>query len=452
MEKITLEDLRKKHVEAFASMRQIQDKADAEKRGLNETEKAQFDDLVKVADELKISIDVAEEALRRDHQARHEAETLRPGPAKSARINPSAEPVYAEAKRDFRLQAFTGPDGARRAYEFGRWLQASLFGNEASYRWCRDRGIMSPEQRTMSAGINSAGGYVVPEQFAQSIIDLRETYGVARQACNIMPMTTDVMSIPRVASNTTAYYVGEGAEITASDMAVNQVQLVAKKLAVLTKISSELAEDAFVNVADMVARDAAWNFAKSEDQALFIGDGTSTYGGVNGLKTLFENTAYAGRVTTASGHDTFAELDYDDLMSLIGKLPSYALPRAKWYCSPTFKAMVLDNLSVTAGGGTKSDLAGPVISSFMGYPIVTSALLPAGATTDYTSLVVCYFGDMSLAATLGARRQITVALDTSRYFEYDLSAVRVTERFALNVHDIGDTTNAGPIVALYGNS
>lgn len=452
----TLDELRAEHTALAEQMRLLTEKVDAENRAMNEAEKATFDSAEKSARELKISIDVAEDALRRDSLARTLEETQRPTAIRTPRMNPSAgiEPLYAEARRDWKLKAFTGQDGGKRAYEFGRWLQATVFGNEHASRWCRDRGLISPEQRTMVGAVNGSGGYVVPEQFAQSIIDLRESYGVARQSCNIMPMSSDVMSIPRVGGNTTAYYVGEAAEITASDMAVEQVQLVARKLAVLTKISSELAEDAVVNVADMVARDAAWNFAKAEDQALFLGDGTSTYGGVNGLKGLFNASALAGRVDVATAtHNLLTEIDYDDIMAMVSALPEYARPRAKFYCSSAFKALVFDNLSVTVGGGAnKSDLSGPAAGQFMGYPIVVSQTLPAGAATDYNNTVICYFGDMALAATLGTRRNITVALDNSRYFEYDLAAIRVTERYALTVHDVGTTSVAGPIVGLYGSS
>jgi HK97 family phage major capsid protein len=61
------------------------------------------------------------------------------------------------------------------------------------------------------------------------------------------------------------------------------------------------------------------------------------------------------------------------------------------------------------------------------------------------------FGDLSLAATLGDRRQITVGLSQDRYFVEDQIGIKATQRYDINVHDLGDTSDAGPLVALYGN-
>jgi hypothetical protein len=35
-----------------------------------------------------------------------------------------------------------------------------------------------------------------------------------------------------------------------------------------------------------------------------------------------------------------------------------------------------------------------------------------------------------------------------RYFEFDQTGIRGTQRYDIVVHDLGDGTNAGPIVAL----
>jgi HK97 family phage major capsid protein len=453
---MNLEEMRAAHAELVAQATAIRDKAKSEDRALTESEKKTIDENLVKAAELKTSIDVAEDAVREANLAAATEEVTRPTPTRTQRIAPSiaSDRLYAEAKRDFKLKAFTGPDGARNAYGFGRWLRASLFGDEASYRWCRDRGLMNAEQRVMSSGVNTAGGYVVPEQFSQTIIDLRETYGVARQACRIMPMASDTMNIPRVASGLTGYYVGEGGEITASDMALGQVSLVAKTRAILSKITSQLAEDSIISIADLLAKDAAWNFAKAEDDALFVGDGTSTYAGVQGLKSLFEaSPTLAGAVDCVTATDTWPEVAYDDVCAVIAACPAYALPNAKWYCSPAFKAAVLDNLSVSAGGANKADIATAAAGAFMGYPIIVSPSAPTGTiSTNWNNLAMCYFGDLGMAATLGTRRDITVAVDGSRFFEYDMLAIRVTERFALNVHDVGNTTTAGPVVAMIGKT
>jgi len=43
---------------------------------------------------------------------------------------------------------------------------------------------------------------------------------------------------------------------------------------------------------------------------------------------------------------------------------------------------------------------------------------------------------------------MTIADSDDRYFEYDQRAYRVTCRMDINHHSLGDTSTAGPVVAL----
>ena len=80
-------------------------------------------------------------------------------------------------------------------------------------------------------------------------------------------------------------------------------------------------------------------------------------------------------------------------------------------------------------------------------------VLPAGtAATDYNDKPMILFGDMRKAVTFGSRRDTTLKVDGSRYLEFDQVAVMGTERYDINVHDLGDNTDAGPLVALIGSS
>ena len=64
--------------------------------------------------------------------------------------------------------------------------------------------------------------------------------------------------------------------------------------------------------------------------------------------------------------------------------------------------------------------------------------------------IVAVFGDLSQAASFGDRRQTTIQVSDSALnaFEQDEMAIRGTERFDINVHDTGSSTESGPIVGL----
>jgi HK97 family phage major capsid protein len=57
-----------------------------------------------------------------------------------------------------------------------------------------------------------------------------------------------------------------------------------------------------------------------------------------------------------------------------------------------------------------------------------------------------------MAATFGERRGIRIKTSDQRYFEYDQLGIQGTERIDINIHDVGDTSNAGAMIMLSTNS
>ena len=62
------------------------------------------------------------------------------------------------------------------------------------------------------------------------------------------------------------------------------------------------------------------------------------------------------------------------------------------------------------------------------------------------------FGDLGMACTLGERRGITMAVSTDRYFEEDMIGIKCTARWGISCHNLGDGTNAGPVIGFEGTS
>ncbi len=331
------------------------------------------------------------------------------------------------------------------AYQAGMWARATLLGDDKAMRWCNDHGV-----RVMTGAALSKGGAVVPEQMSQAIIDLRERYGVARQLLRIVPMASDTLMVPRRTGGVTAYFVGEEDAITASDKSWDQVQLTARKLGALTRFSTDYAEDAVIDVAEDLANEMAYAFAEKEDDCCFNGDGTSTYGGIVGFRTkIIDGNHSAGAIDAASNHDTFAELDADDINSLMAALPEYAADMATFVCSRPANTLVFDALKQAAGGNTIQTLAGRPQLNYLGYPIRISQKMPT-SIGDLSNVAMLLFGDFSKAATMGDRRGFTIRVLNERYAEYDQIGIVATERFDIVVHDLGDTSVAGPVVALIG--
>lgn len=368
--------------------------------------------------------------------------------------------VPATVRRYGRLRNFQHESTA---YAFGMWALACN-GNRRAHAWCQQNGLPIVRDTSGPAsnqdhveGINSQGGFLVPEQFENDLIDLRETYGVFRRNAKVRPMRSDTRSDPRRTGGLTAYFVGEMQQGTASTKTWDRVQLTAKKLMVLSLISNELSEDAVISIGDDLAGEIAYAYTLKEDQCGFLGDGTADYGGIQGICWKFEqNSSLAGHLTPGSGDDTFAELSLADFNQLVGALPVYAHRNAKWYISQYGFANSMSNIMYSAGGNNKMDVGGQQVETFLGYPVErVQVMVGAG---DQTGKAMVLFGDLEKSSSFGDRRQTTIdfsrdaTVDGKSAFEYDAIGVRGTERFDIVNHDIGDTSTAGPVVALVGNT
>lgn len=354
------------------------------------------------------------------------------------------------------LRNFTGQRADEKAYRFGKWFLAAR-GVESAVQYCRDNGIVLT--RVHTEGVNESGGYTVPEEFGNDLIDLREVYGVLRRNAKIIPMASDTRSDPRRTGGLTAYFLNESDSITQSTKGWDRVSLTAKKLGVLARYTSELNEDSVINMADDLAGEISYAFAVKEDDCGFNGDGTSTYGGITGIREKIKGLSgtianIAGLVVaTGTGYGTnYNSVVLTDFEAVVGKLPVFADgPRAKWYCHKAFFWNVMNKLSLAAGGNTEKNISDGSAPRFLGYDVEFVQIMPKSSAV---SQVCALLGDLSLGVRLGTRRDTTIAISEHSRFANDEIEIRGTERFDINVHDVGNasaTASArveGPIVGL----
>jgi HK97 family phage major capsid protein len=328
------------------------------------------------------------------------------------------------------------------AYAAGMWFKAAIFDNAEAADWCKSRGIAVT--KAQGEGVDSAGGFLVPEELMANIIVLREQFGVFRQECRVIPMGSDTLNWPRRVGGLTAYFTGENQAVTESQAQWDNINLTAKKLGALTRMSNEIAEDAVVSIADWLVGEIAYAFAAKEDDSGFNGDGTSSYGGIRGLTTIFQDGSHtAGQYQVSSA--TLTSMVVADIMGVIGLLPQYALANAKFYMSQQMFYTAAGVCLAKAGGNTTLTLADPLTPRLLGFPVKFAQKLPI--TTPGSGKPMFYFGDLAMASALGERRGVTIRRSDHRYFENDQIGLLGTERFDINNHDLGDNTNAGPLVA-----
>jgi HK97 family phage major capsid protein len=338
-------------------------------------------------------------------------------------------------------------DTIKRAARISGHFMKALNGDESSRLLLAKDGFTLT--RALNEGADSAGGFLVPTSFDDSVLAILETVGAAR-AGGIEIRQTDSGGSFRPRRTTTglsAAFVSEGQVIPSSTLLLDAVEFAPKRRAILTSVSSELFEDSAVEIGTLVSQAVAYAFAALEDDCVFNGDGTSVpFGGTEGVSKK-PVSGMKGYVQAASSHHTFLTLDATDLSNLMAGVMAAAIPGAAWFCSNQFYSQTICRLSVSSGGLVMSPNGRP---SFLGHDVYMSSKLPNGLVADYTGLPMCYFGDISMAATICERRQTTIALSRQQGLDADITKLRATQRQDIVVHDVGSTTAAGPIAVLTG--
>ena len=402
-----------------------------------EARQAQYDALLAKAERIKAAIAKSEAAEARKNELLKVLNRAAPETAVKTRIE-------AVSYRGYKPGVFQSPEMAHRC---GQWLKAH-FGDHNARQWCSDQ--LGAEYRDMGGQVNSLGGNLVFEQFADTIIRLVETFGVAPTAFQNVTMVSDTLLVPKRLTGVTGYWIGENTTITTSDPTATMVQLVAKKLAIATKVSNELLADNSISVAQWLAQEYATEMAARIDDAAFNGTGTSAYGGIRGLVQIDDGTHTASIQSAATGNTSVAALDIDDYVACLAKLPRYAIGTSAWYMHPgvyhnSVQRMMLSSgtagsgtIGALSGGNTAANLAQGTPNTFLGLPVVWVLKMTAAPTT----------GTIALAGIMAMKSDMQVASSTDRYFEAYQTAFRAIQRLDINVHSLGSTTEAGPVVAL----
>jgi len=349
-----------------------------------------------------------------------------------------------------------------RAYRFGMWALATIsqsmphrFYSQQAVNFCLDEGLIFNAAHS-EGGSDTTGAHIfVPTEFGTDLILLREEFGLARQLFNNVPMSSDTKTEPRQLSGLTAYFTAENAAATESTMSFDDVTLVAKKLTAISRLSNELNADAAISFGDKLVREIAYAFASKEDDCAFNGDGTSTYGGMTGVRTrMDELTAGTAPGLILGAGNAYSELTLANFQSVVGALPQYADgPGTAWVCHKTFAHTVMQRLALAAGGVTSTEIInGASVMMFLGYPVRISQKFPS---VEANSQIPVLFGNFAQGAMFGSRTgSETIAFSSEAtvggesMWERDQIGVRGTERFDVVVHDYGSNSTAGPIVGL----
>lgn len=168
------------------------------------------------------------------------------------------------------------------------------------------------EERALSEGTDSAGGFTVPTPLANDFIDLMRSQTRAIQAgAMTVPMDSATLAIARLESDPTVAWRAENASIAEGDPTFGRTLFEAKTIAGKVTLSRELADDS-INVGRMIQTALAGAMAVELDRAAIYGDGQ------NNAPTGVWHTS--GINSVSMGTNGAALANYDKLLDAVFEL------------------------------------------------------------------------------------------------------------------------------------
>ncbi len=180
----------------------------------------------------------------------------------------------------------------------------------AFYKFVQGGNLNADEQRTLSAGSASGGGYTVPQSFRDKLVKKLEEMNIMRRLGTVITTDNDT-DIPIVLDRGEAAWTDENGAYNESDETFGQITISAHKLTRIIKVSEELLQDTGIDLEAHLVLAFAQSLAKAEEAAFVNGDGVKKPTGVF-VDAQVGVTASSGSAITA-----------DEIIDLY-----YSLPRA----------------------------------------------------------------------------------------------------------------------------
>jgi HK97 family phage major capsid protein len=264
-----------------------------------------------------------------------------------------------------------------------------------------------------------------PEDYGQLIDNVIEAKSIAFRAGTKVSTGAESIRFPLLTADpATGWYV-EGTQISLTDPTTNELVVVPKKVAGLTQISNEAAEDSNPAVADQIGQSLGRSIAKKIDAAFFTATTTNGPSGLPSLSASY-NVIDTGTITFSS-LDPFHE----------GKAAALAdgADVSVWILAPDV-ALTLSKTKQLASGSNVGLFDSTGIGdgvTLAGVPVLVSTDVAAGNA----------WGLDSSQVLIVQRTGTKVVRSADAVFDYDAIQVRATARISFGF------ANPAGVVRLY---
>ena len=225
----------------------------------------------------------------------------------------------------------------------------------------------------LQEGVDSDGGYLVPEEYDKRLIDVLTEENIFRSLATKIT-TSGQHKINIAATKPAAAWIEEGGTLSFGDATFDQIYLDAFKLHVAIKITEELLYDNAFNLENYIITQFGKALANAEEDAFLNGDG-------NGKPTGLFNATGGGNVFGT----LTAAIKSDDLLDLVYGLKRPYRKNASFIMNDATVAQIRKLKDNTGNYLWTPSYKEGEADRVLGYKIHTSAYAPTNAISfgDY---------------------------------------------------------------------
>lgn len=264
--------------------------------------------------------------------------------------------------------------------------------------WNGMRSKYASVSNVLSEGTDSEGGYLVPDEYENTLVQALEGENVIRGRSHVITTSNGTHKIPVVASKGEASWIDENGAYPEDDDTFAQVNIDAHKIGTIIKVSEELLNDSAFNLESYFAQEFGRRIGTKEEEAFINGNGSSKPTGILA-------SAEVG-VTTASDKAITA----DELIDLFYSLKGVYRRNAVWVLNDTTVKAIRKLKDNNGQYIWQPALKDGDHDTLLGRPILTTGAMPEIAA-DAKPVI---FGDLSYY-WIGDRQGVTFKRLNERY-------------------------------------
>ncbi len=233
----------------------------------------------------------------------------------------------------------------------------------------------------LQEGVDTDGGYLVPEEYDSRLVDVLEENNIMRGLATKLT-TSGLHRINLTATKPAALWVEEGGQMPFDDATFNQISIDSYKLAVGVKITNELLYDNAFGLESYIIEQFGKALGNAEEDAFLNGDGNK-----KPLGLFHKNGGAKAGVTTAAA----SAISSDDILNLIYALGRPYRQKAKFIMNDQTIAELRKLKDNNGAYLWQPALTEGEPDRLMGYEVLTSSYAPVIKAGD----PAIAFGDFS---------------------------------------------------------